>query len=287
MLTDHAARSAKPKDKPHKLSDGRGMHLLVTPTGGKLWRISYRHGGKQKTLALGVYPDAPLARACEKRDEARRLLADGIDPAARKKAEKAARAITFRAVAAEFVVQREAGWAPTHGAAGKARIERFNASFGGAPIGSIQAPDVPEVLRVFEAAGQHETAKRLRAVAGQVFRFAVQSGRAVLDPTAALRGTLAPAKGGHHAAVVGPRAFGDLLRAIDTYAGEPVTRAALRLLPLVFTRPGELRNAEWTEIDMGGGQWAIPARRGLDVAAPATKLGDERASRAILRSVGS
>jgi integrase len=261
MLTDTAIRNAKPKAAPYKLADERALYLLVTPAGGKLWRINYRHGGKRKTLALGAYPDVSLVRAREKRDEARRLLAEGVDPGAQRKAEKVAAAVTFRAVAADYVAQREGGWAPTHAAALKARIERLNAVFGDAPIGSIQAPDVLAPLRSLETAGQHETAKRLRVAAGQVFRFAVQSGRATHDPTAALRGALAPVKGGHHAAVIEPKAFGALLRAIDTYAGEPVTRAALRLLPLVFTRPGELRNAEWAEIDLDVGQWVIPGRR--------------------------
>ena len=274
MLTDTAVRNAKPKDKPYKLTDEKALHLLVTPAGGKLWRFKYRVGGTEKLLALGAYPDVSLIRAREKRDEARRLLADGIDPAAKRKAEKLATADTFRAVAEEFLTQREKAWAPTHASKVRARLEWLYPYIGDKPIGTIEAPELLAPVRMIEECGKGETAKRTLLNAGQVFRFAVATGRAKRDPTADLRGALAPVKGGHHAAVTEPKAFGALLRAIDGYPGEPVTRAALRLLPLVFVRPGELRLAEWAEIDLGGGQWVIPGRRmkmGADHVVPLSR----------------
>jgi integrase len=260
-LTDPDVKNARPAAKPYKLTDERGMHLLVTPAGGKLWRFFYRYSGKQKTLALGAYPDVSLKRAREKRDEARRLLAEGVDPGAQRKAEKAAQAVTFKAVAEEFLASRRAALTPAHHARVKARIERFYPVVGDKPVGTITAADLLPVLQAIQTAGMGETAARARTDAGQVMRYAVATGRATHDPTAALRGALAPVKGGHHAAVTEPKAFGALLRAIDGYGGEPVTRAALRLLPLVFVRPGELRLAEWAEFDLDAAQWVIPGRR--------------------------
>jgi integrase len=261
MLTDTAIRNAKPKAAPYKLADERALYLLVTSAGGKLWRINYRHGGKRKTLALGAYPDVTLVRARERRDEARRLLAEGVDPGAQRRAEKASQAVTFQAVAEEFLAKLKDSWAPAHHSRVASRLERLYPAIGARPIGSLTAADLLGPLQAIETAGKAETAVRTRAVAGQVIRYAIATGRATHDPTVALRGALAPVKGGHHAAVVEPKAFGALLRAIDGYGGEPVTRAALRLLPLVFVRPGELRLAEWAEIDLDAGQWVIPGRR--------------------------
>jgi len=261
MLTDTAIRNAKPKAKPYKLTDERGLYLLLMPSGGKLWRFKYRLMGKEKLLSLGVYPDVSLARAREKRDEARRLLADGIDPSAKRKAEKLAKADTFRAVAEEFLAQREKGWAPTHSSKVRARLEWLYPFIGDRPIGAIEAPELLRPVRTIEECGKGETAKRTLLNAGQVFRFAVATGRAKRDPTADLRGALAPVRGNHHPAIIEPKAFGALLRAIDGYPGEPVTRAALRLLPLVFTRPGELRLAEWAEFDLDRATWSIPSQR--------------------------
>jgi len=261
VLTDTAVRNAKPKAKPYKLTDERGLYLLLTLSGGKLWRFKYRLMGKEKLLSLGVYPDVSLARAREKRDEARRLLAEGIDPAAKKKAEKVAKADTFRAVAEEFLTQREKGWAPTHARKVKARLEWLYPFVGDRPVGAIEAPELLRPVRTIEECGKGETAKRTLLNAGQVFRFAVATGRAKRDPTADLRGALAPVRGNHHPAIIEPKAFGALLRAIDAYPGEPVTRAALRLLPLVFTRPGELRLAEWAELDLDRATWSIPSQR--------------------------
>jgi len=261
MLTDVAVRNAKPKEKPFKLADERALYLLVMPTGGKLWRLDYRFGDRRKTISLGSYPDVSLARAREKRDEARRLLADGIDPLAQRKADKVATAETFRTVTEEFLAQRQPIWAPNHYDKVKARLEWLYPYIGDRPVSAVQASELLGPLRAIEAAGKGETAARTRLVAGQVFRYAIAAGKAQHDPTIALRGALAPVKPGHHAAVTEPKAFGALLRAIDGYAGEPVSCAALKLLPLVFVRPGELRLAEWAELDLDGATWTIPGRR--------------------------
>lgn len=260
-LTDLAVRNAKPKDKPYKLADEKALHLSVTPAGGKHWRFKYRFGGKEKLLSLGAYPDVSLARAREKRDDARRLLADGIDPSARRKAEKAALADTFKAVGEEFFAQRSSLWAKTHVEKVRARLDWLYECLGDRSVAAIGTAELLAPLRTLEAAGKGETARRSRIVAGQVFRYAIATGRAQNDPTVALRGALAPARVGHHAAITEPQAFGELLRAIDGYTGEPVTRAALRLLPLVFTRPGEVRLAEWAEFDLDSATWVIPGRR--------------------------
>jgi len=261
VLSDTKIRGAKPGEKPYKLTDEKGMHLLVMPTGSRLWRLAYRFGGKQKLISLGIYPDVSLADARERRDEARKLLARGIDPSAKRKAEKLAQADTFRAVAEEFVLKFEPKWAPTYSEKVKARLAWLYRVVGDKPFSEIKAPDLLSAIRPLEAAGKAETARRTRSVAGQVIRYAIATGRAENDPTTALRGALAPAQSRHHAAVTEPKAFGALLRAIEGYEGEPITRAALRLLPLVFVRPGELRHAQWSEVDLGAATWAIPAAK--------------------------
>jgi integrase len=261
MLSDIKIRSAKPGEKPYKRTDEKGMHLLVMPSGSKLWRLAYRFGGKQKLISLGRYPEVSLAMARERRDEARKALAAGIDPSAKRKAEKLAQTDTFKAVAEEFVLKFEPKWVLTYREKVKARLAWLYPVVGDKPISEIEAPDLLSALRPLEAAGKAETARRTLSVAGQVFRYAIATGRATHDPTAALRGALAPVQGRHHAAVTEPKAFGALLRAIEGYEGEPVTRSALRLLPLVFVRPGELRHAQWSEIDLNAATWAIPAAK--------------------------
>lgn len=258
MLTDAAIRSAKPADKPRKLADERGLYLFITPTGGKLWRLDYRHAGKRKTLALGAYPDVTLLRAREKRDEARRHLADGIDPGARKQAEKRAVATTFEAVAKEFLADRKPVWTALYHKRVKGRLERAIKAFGSTPVAAVTAA---EILAVIKATPGAENARKLRVDVGSVMRYAVATGRAVHDPTAALRGALATGTTRHYPAITEPKAFGELLRALDAYGGEPVTRAALQLLPLVFVRPGELRGMRWQEVDLEGAEWRIDATR--------------------------
>ena len=267
MLTDTSIRKAPPDTKPRKLTDGGGMYLLLKPDGGRYWRLDYRHGGKRKTLALGVYPSVTLADARQRREDARRQLAQGVDPgAARKAAKKAeveavtAAADTFEAVAREWMARQDV--AEVTAAKTKWILETFLfPEIGQQPIAGITARDLLAALRKVEDTGRLETAKRAKIKAGQVFRYAVLEGRVDSDPTASLRGALKAPKGKHHAAVTDPARMGELLRAIDGFAGQPVTLAALKLAPLVFVRPGELRHAEWVEFDLDGAIWRIPGEK--------------------------
>jgi len=264
-LTDTAVRNAKPKAAPYKAADGGGLYLLTKPTGGKLWRLDYRHAGKRKTLALGGYPDVSLAGARLRRDEARRLLAEGIDPGEHRKLtrdKQPREADSFEAVAREWFAKFAPTWAPTHADKIIRRLERDAFPWlGHRPAGAIEAPEILGVLRRVEARGALETAHRLQQNIGQAMRYAIATGRATRNPAADLRGALPPASGRHHAAIVDPKAAGELLRVIDGYAGSFVTACALRLAPLVFVRPGELRRAEWAEIDMDAAEWRIPAEK--------------------------
>lgn len=263
-LTDAKCRTIQPGLKLQKLTDGGGLQLWVQPTGARLWRLAYRHGGKQKLLALGVYPTVSLARARQARDDAKRLLAEGTDPAAEKKrrAEEHSEAETFQALATEYVakLKRE------HRA--EATLEKTEwllafatAEFGKTPIRDIAAPAVLKVLRSVEARGRYESARRLRSTIGSVFRYAIATARADVDPTFALRGALTQFKSTPRAAITDPKRLGALLRAIDAFDGQPATRIALQLMALLFPRPGELRAAEWAEFDVERAIWTIPAAR--------------------------
>lgn len=259
-LTDTAVRNAKPAEKPHKLADDRGLYLLVNPTGAKLWRFKYRIGGKEKLLALGVYPDVTLKAARSARDEARDQIAQGIDPGAVRKAHKAAGAEqganSLEAIAREWFGRNSPTWAPSHADKIIRRFERDVFPWIGArPIGDIKAPELLSVVRRIEARGSLETAHRALQTCGQVFRYAVATGRAERDPTGDLRGALPPAKEGHFAAVTEPAKVGELLRALDGYSGTLTVRCALQLAPLVFVRPGELRTAQWADIDLDAAEW--------------------------------
>ena len=258
-LSDPAIKKAKPEAKTYKLTDGGGLYLLVKEA-GKYWRLDYRHGDKRKTLALGVYPDVTLARAREKRDEAKKLLADGIDPGELKRATKtqnAERATnSFEAVAREWYAKHAPGWAAGHSDKVIRRLERDVFPWiGGKPIADLAAPDVLAVLRRIESRGVLETAHRAQQNCGQVFRYAVATGRAVRDPTADLRGALPPWKKANFASITDPRAVGELLRAIDGFKGSLPVACALRLAPLLFVRPGELRAAKWADFDLDAGEW--------------------------------
>ena len=262
MLTDSAIRRAKPREKPYKLADGGGLYLLINPSGARWWRLKYRVEGREKLISLGVYPDVPLKDARERRDEARRLLASGGDPGAKRKAEKSADADTFEAVAREWFGKFSTGWAPTHADKVFRRLELYVFPWlGSRPVRNIAAPDVLSCLRRVEARGTLETAHRTHQHCGQVFRYAVATGRAERDPCADLRGALPPATKQHLASITDVPGVSDLLRAIDGYAGTEVARSALRLAPLVFVRPGELRGAEWSEFDLATAEWRIPAER--------------------------
>lgn len=262
MLTPSAVTNAKPQAKPYKLADERGMYLLVKPEGGKLWRFDYRRPGtkKRNTLSLGAFPDVSLRKARERRDDARRLLADGIDPGDKRKAESAAGAETFEAVAREWFAKFSTRWAPGHSGKIIRRLERDVLPWiGSKPIAGITAPDLLAVLRRIESRGAVETAHRALQNCGQVFRYAVATGRAQGDVTRDLRGSLTPWKPGHFASITEPDKVGELLRAIDGFTGTLPVACALKLAPLVFVRPGELRHAEWQELDLDAAEWNIPA----------------------------
>jgi integrase len=265
-LTDIEIRKAKHGPKTIKLSDGGGLQLWLEPDGGKRWRLAYRFGGKQKGVALGVYPTLGLKGAREARDSARRLLAEGRDPSEAKKSDRLARAVssaeTFGAVAAELAEKkRREGRAEATVTKFEWLMSLANPYLGHKPIAEIKAAEALAALRTVESRGRHETAKKLRAAIGEVFRYAIATARAENDPSAALRGALTAPTVVHRPAITEPVGFGALLRAVDGYTGAPETKAALELLALTFVRPGELRAAEWGEFDLEAGVWTIPKVR--------------------------
>lgn len=261
-LTDSAIRSLKPPEKAMKLFDGGGLYLLVQPNGARLWRMKYRVDGREKLLSFGQYPDVPLRSARERRDEARRLIAARVDPSAKRKAERAATSDTFEAIAREYLELKSKSLSARTYIKKLGRFEAFAFPFiGKLPITSIAAPQLLAALRRIEERGNHETAHRVRAECGEVFRYAIATGRAERDPTGDLRGALAPVVVRNHAAITEPLKIGQLLRAIAGYQGQPATEFALKLLPLVFVRPGELRAAEWSEFDLETAEWRIPGSR--------------------------
>ncbi len=261
-LTDTAARKAGPKDKPYKLAAGGGLYLEVMPTGARYWRWKYRYAGKEKRLAFGVYPEVSLVAARDARDAARAILRDGRDPGAERQATKARAVLdagnTFGAVAAEWLARERPRMAPVTLQKAEWHL-RLAAPLDPLPLASIAPPDILAVLRPIEKAGNHETAHRVKQRIGQVFRYAVATGRAVRDLTADLRGALTSPTVTARAALTDPAAVANLLRAIDAYTGQPTTAAALKLAPLLFARPGNLRAMEWSELDLDAGEWRIPA----------------------------
>ena len=266
-LTDTDCRNARAAaDKPYKKSDGGGLFLLVQPNGGKHWRLAYRFSGKQKGLALGSYPTVSLAQARRAREDAKVILAKGLDPSHQRKIDKIAvslsRSSTFEIVATELLAKFEKEQnAPATLKKKRWLLEFAFAEIGNRPIAEISALELLEVLRKVEKRGRYETATRLRSMASMVFRFAIATGRAERDPSADLRGALIAPTVKHHAAIVDPAGIGGLLRSIDGLENSFVVRNALRLAPLVFVRPGELRHAEWTEFDLAGAVWRIPAAK--------------------------
>ena len=260
MLTDLEVRRAAPREKTYRISDGRGMYLEIAPTGGKYWRLKYRFNAREKRLALGVYPDVTLAHARRKCHEARAMLADGIDPSqAKKERKRLARlnaANTFNAVALEWFERQEPTWAPSHSAKVLGRLKKdVLPRLGPRPIADITAPEVLDVLRRAESRGANDTAHRILQTCGQVFRYAVATGRALRDVSADLRGALGPNRHTHFAAITDPAEVGEVLRALDGFTGTPIVGAALRLAPLLFVRPGELRQAEWSQFDLDRREW--------------------------------
>ncbi|MEQ1511177.1 MAG: integrase arm-type DNA-binding domain-containing protein [Lysobacteraceae bacterium] len=265
-LTDVALRKAKPTDKVQRLFDGGGLYLEISPAGGKLWRLKYRHAGKEKRLAFGTYPDTSLASARAKRDEARKLLAADVDPSEHRKAEKAAgddrAANSFEVVAREWFAKQAAIWVPSHADRIIQRLERDVFPWlGKRPIADIAPKELLATANRIADRGAVESAHRALQNCGQIFRYAVVTGRAVRNPTIDLRGALPQIKETHHAAILDPATIGGLLRAINGYQGSFVTKCALRLAPLVFVRPGELRHAEWKEFDLQAAEWNIPREK--------------------------
>ena len=262
MLTDTAIRKAKTDKKQSKLHDEKGLYLLCKPTGSKGWRFKYRLYGKEKLLSLGVYPDVSLKEAREKRDAARRQIAQGIDPSLKRKAGKQADTNTFAALAREWLSLQAGKLSYSTYQKAEWMLERLVCPYiGSQPIATVTAQQLLSVYRRLESRGKHETAHRTRQRCGQVFRFAIATGRAERDPTADLKGALAPVAARNRAAITDPKQIRDLLRALAGYNGHFPTHCALRLAPLVFVRPGELRAAEWAEIDLENAEWRIPAAR--------------------------
>ena len=264
-LTDTAIRTAKPKEKPWKLTDGGGLYVLVSPTGGKLWRLKYRYGGKEKLLALGAYPFVSLKDARVRAIAAKELLARGIDPSAERKAAKVeatAAALTFEKVAREWYAKQLGKWTPRHASGVLRRLEvHAFPELGARPIAELGAPDFLAVLHKVEKTGHIETARRVAQICGQVTRYARLTGIVPADAASGLTEALTARPAQHFAAITEPEKVGHLLRAIDEYQGEPSTCYALRILPYVFIRSSELRGATWDEIDLEKAEWLIPAER--------------------------
>ncbi len=266
-LTDVEVRGAKGRAVPYKKSDGGNLYLLVNPDGGKYWRQDYRFGQKRLTLAHGVYPDVSLAQAREAREAARKLIRMGIDPGEQRKREKLAaqvsRGNTFERVAEEYLEKtakegRDEGTVETN----RRRLQLYiYPGLGERPVAEITPLELLDVLKQVEARGVYETAKRTKQLCGQIFRHAVASGRATADPTYSLKGALIAPKVKHFAAIVEPKAVGELLRSIDGYQGGLESQGALLLAALTFVRPGELRHAEWPEIDFAQKVWRIPEHK--------------------------
>jgi integrase len=278
IKTDTSIRNAKPTDTTFRVSDGDGLYLLVKPNGARWWRLDYSIGGKRKTLSIGVYPDTGLKAARDKADEARQMVAAGTDPSDVRKAKKTKQAQTlevdrriaeglpaidsFEEIAREWFTKFSAEWSPTHAEKIIRRLERdIFPWLGKRPAAAITAPELLSALRRIEERGAVETAHRAHQNCGQIFRYAIATGRAERDPSPDLRGALPAVKQSHHAAITEPKAIGELLRAMDDYQGQFVTKCALRIAPMVFVRPGELRKAEWSEINLDTAEWNIPAER--------------------------
>ena len=266
-LTDVAIRNAKPGAKATKLADGGGMFLLITPAGGKLWRLKYRVDGREKLLAIGAYPEIGLGEARRRREEARELIALGKDPSREKQRDKVRARIqaadTFKAICDEYCEKRRRdgakGWAPATAIRCEYLLSLVCGSIGKLPIGEIEPADVLTAIRRIEGKGKLESARRSLQLAGAVFRYAVATARLASDPTRDLRGALTAPTVTHYGAITDAKKAGELLRAIDDYDGSGITKLALQISPHVFVRPGELRHAEWSEIDLDGALWIIPA----------------------------
>lgn len=267
-LTDTFIKnSTKHTGKPSgdKYTDGAGMYLLVTAA-GKYWRMNYRFDGKRKTLALGTYPEVSLAKARVKREKAREQLADGIDPSALKRIEKTARLLavdnTFKAIALEWFDSKAGGWSASHAEKTKDRMEKnIFPWLGDRQLTEIEAPEVLATLRRIEARGAIDTTHRIKSIMSTVFRYAIATGRAMRNPAADVGVALKTTVKGHHSAITEPKRFAQLMRDVHTYSGSNITRAAMQIHALTFQRPNEIRNMEWSEVDLELGVWKVPAAR--------------------------
>ena len=267
-LSDIQVNKAKPKEAVYKMADGGGLYLLVTTTGGKLWRMDYRFNDKRKTLAIGAYPAITLADARQRREDAKKLLANGVDPGEMKKSVKQAKtalnANSFEIVAREWHAKFSAAnkWSQPHALTILDRLERdLFPWIGNRPVSEIKAPELLTSLQRIESRGALDSAHRVRHYCSQVFRYAIATGKAERDIAADLRGALPPVRRGHFAAPTDPKTVAPILRAIDGFEGSFVVMCALQLAPILFVRPGELRAAEWSEIDFDAAEWSIPADR--------------------------
>lgn len=265
-LSDSAIRGAKPRAKPHRITDSQGLYIEISPAGGKLWRFKYRFAGKEKRLALGAYPEISLKDARERRDEARKLLANGIDPGEHKKAQKASAldlsANTFEAVARKWMALKSTKWAQSHSAKIMSRLERDVFPWiGKKPIKTITRPEVIATLNRILDRNAIETARRVGFNIRQVFDFAINEEIADRNPALNISSALPSHETKHRAAITDIRQIGGLMRSIDSYQGSFVTKCALRIAPLTFVRPGELRSAEWKDIDFETKRWTIPAAK--------------------------
>lgn len=268
-LTDVAIRNAKPRAKPFKLGDSLGLFLLVQPSGGKLWRLKYRIDGREKKLGLGTYPEVSLSEARRRRDEARELIAAGKDPSREKQRDilqaRAMAGNSFAGIAEEYCDKRkrdgDKGWAPATATRSEYLLSQLRGSIGKMPINEIEPADVLEAVRKIERRGNLESARRTLQLASMVFRYAIATARLRSDPTRDLRGALTAPRVVHYGAITESKRVGELLRSIDGYEGQGLTKLAMQLAPHVFVRPGELRHAQWDEIDLEGALWTIPAAK--------------------------
>lgn len=259
-LTDTAIRNAKPADKPVRLFDGGGLYLEIAPSGGKWWRLKYRFGGKEKRYSLGVYPEVSLAAARKKRDEAREKLAAGIDPGEAKKAEKRASLLaaahSFEVVARGWMDERKTSVEPAQHAKTLARMENDVFPWlGKRPIAEIDAPEILVVLKRVDGRGARFTAHRIRSEISRVFRYGIKEGHCKADPARDLVDAIPPAQTTHFASITEPEKVGEMLRAFDGFTGTFPVLCALKLAPMLFVRPGELRKAEWAQFDLDKGEW--------------------------------
>jgi integrase len=262
-LKDAQIRAIRASDRPVKKADGKGLYIEAALSGSKLWRLKYRFAGKEKRLALGAYPEVTLADARKRRDAARALIDQGIDPALERKRGKAAAKVSahdsFERIAEEYIAKMaKEGRAETTVAKARWFLSLLRPAIGLLPVSEVDPQMLLAALKRLEARGNYETAKKARSFASRVFRYAVATARAKADPAALLQGALIAPKARHYAAILEPARLGELLRSIDDYSGGPITRLALQIAPHVFVRPGELRHAEWSEIDLGEAVWRVP-----------------------------